>query len=140
MERRSRRDVELHFVDNHFPERQLGLRRWLLEQPPQIHPEEQPRVALQAPDAHLSQTLREILVPLHQPFAALGDELSDEIIVRKHGGDQVLRLGQNQAEARHLARAAGDDIVVGVNDVDSEAGKAEVFGEAVDNCWGLQRI
>lgn len=56
MERASGRHIQLHLVDYDPPQLQFCLKRCFPQQPPQIHPEKQPCVALQRPDSHLCQS------------------------------------------------------------------------------------
>jgi hypothetical protein len=133
VERRAGRHVELHLVYDHPPQLELGLGRLVPEHAPQVHPREEPRVAGQAADADVAEARGEALVPRRQPPRALGEEAGHELAVREHPRQEVLRLGGDEAEAGHLARAGHDGVVVGVDDADAEAREAEVLGEAVDD-------
>ena len=138
VERHARRDVELDLVDDHPPQGHLRLEALLLQQPVQVHPHEQPCVALQAGNPNLREPSRERAVPRGQPPRALGQEPPHERSVGQHRRDEALRLRGHQPEARHPARAAHHVVVVGVDDADPEPGEPEVFREAVHDVDEVQ--
>ena len=50
----------------------------------------------------------------------------------------MLRLRRDESEARHSPRRRHDLVVVRVNRPDPESGKAEIFGETVNNVDSLR--
>lgn len=97
-----------------------------------VHPAEQTGIALQALYSGLLETRDEHFMPLPEPFLVLGNVPAREFLVGKHSGEKVLSLGRNQSEARHFGGCGDHNIVVRVNRADSETGKAEILGKAVD--------
>lgn len=72
-------------------------------------------------------------MPLAQALRVLGKKFVDKVLVGKHGGEQMLSLGRDEAEARHLPSTADDDIVVRINNSNSKTREAHVFGQAIKN-------
>lgn len=81
----------------------------------------------------MRQPSRQKAVPRRQPPRAQLEEPGDEFLVRQHGRNRALRLRGDEPEARHLAGAVHDRVVVRVHDPDPKTGETEILGEAVDN-------
>lgn len=72
-------------------------------------------------------------MPLLQPLLVLRHVALRELLVGKHGGEEILRLRRHQAEARHLGGGGDDHVVVGIYGAHSETRETQIFGQAVHN-------
>lgn len=61
-------------------------------------------------------------MPVLEPPPVLADVLLPELLVGQHGGEKVLSLRRDQAEARHFRGRRHHQTVVGVNRADPETG------------------
>nr|ACN35824.1 unknown [Zea mays] len=139
MARRARRDVELRLPQHPVPQAELaGDGGGLAEQPPHVHPHEQPGVAAEARHARAGQPGDDVVVPRPEALAVGADVGVREPGVREHGGERLLRLRRHEREAGHAARRGDHGVVVRVHDADAEPREAQVLGQAVHDVDALR--
>jgi hypothetical protein len=131
--RRARRDVELHLSQHPVPQPQLAGDGRLAEQPPHVHPHEQPGIAAKARHAGAGQPGDDVVVPHPEALAVGADVGGRERVVGEHGGERLLRLRRHEREAGHAPRGGDHGVVVRVHHADAEPREAQVLGQAVDD-------
>lgn len=66
-------------------------------------------------------------------LSAPDKEALNKLVIREHRRDQMLRMRRHEAEAGHLASAADDGIIVGVDNTNSESREPHILGEAIND-------
>jgi len=138
MARRARRDVELDLPQHPVPQPELAGDGRFAEQPPHVHPHEQPGIAPQARHAGAGQPGDDVVVPRPEALAVRADVGVGEFRVGEHGGERLLRLRRHEREAGHAARRGDDGVVVRVHHADAEPREAQVLGQAVHDVDALR--
>ena len=122
MARGTGRDVQLNIVHYLLPQLHLGLEGVGTQEVPHVDPTEQPSVALEALNPSLLESRNEHLLSSFKPLLVLNNVASSELLVPKHGREEVLRLRGDQPEARHLRCRGNDGVVFGVDAAHAETG------------------